>query len=168
MGRGARPRRPGSPWRRPSGFVAGLWTLPDLDTVPGLQPSAWSSSPVSHPGPPGCKGQSRGSARPCQLGALDPEASGVEGGPAKLVFSSWEGPLCVTQTLGIWEPCLALADAGLPGPSPAWARMHLAPLAPSHCPQWAPFVVTKSPPSSPSKSQQIQVEFNTQTHKSED
>lgn len=39
----------------------------------------------------------------------------------------------------------------------------LAPLAPSHSPQWVPFVVTKSPPISPSKGWQIQVEFNTQT-----
>lgn len=39
----------------------------------------------------------------------------------------------------------------------------LAPLAPSHFPQWVPFVVTKSPPIFPSKSRQIQVEFNTQT-----
>lgn len=39
----------------------------------------------------------------------------------------------------------------------------LAPLVPSHSPQWVPFVVIKSPPNSPSKSWQIQVEFNTQT-----
>lgn len=39
----------------------------------------------------------------------------------------------------------------------------LAPLAPSHSPQWVPFVVTKSPPIFLSKSRQIQVEFNTQT-----
>lgn len=39
----------------------------------------------------------------------------MEGRPAKLVFFSREWPLCVTQTLRIWEPCLALADVGLPG-----------------------------------------------------
>lgn len=34
---------------------------------------------------------------------------------------------------------------------------------PRHSTQWVPFVLAKSPPISPSKSRQIQVEFNTQT-----
>lgn len=81
-------------------------------------------------------------------------------------FPPGEWPLFVTQTLGIWEPCLSLAEAGLPG---ALTRLRVNALGflsssgPSHSPQWVPFVVTKSPPISPSKSRPVQVEFNTQT-----
>lgn len=63
------------------------------------------------------------------------------------VFLLGSSPLFVTQTLGIWEPCLAQAEAGLLG---ALTRLRVNALgflsSPSlpNSPQWVPFVLLKS------------------------
>lgn len=63
----------------------------------------------------------------------------------------------------MWEPHW---EAGLPGARTrprVNALGFLSAPAPHLSTQWVPFVIVKSPPISPSKSRQIQVEFNTQT-----